>query len=154
MYSITLHAFSNDTNICTCMHLYVRATHTHERKESRSPRMSWSAECLLAAVAHVEEAIVLIFVWLVHTAHQLSCSHSKIAYLKLQQGNQAGQKQPNMQSSPVWGNVLLTNTNSAIPGDRCNLERSMKINCPTGMSHGTRYLQSPLLFSPPNSISF
>lgn len=30
--------------------------------DGESPRMSWSAECLLAAVAHVEEAIVLIFV--------------------------------------------------------------------------------------------
>jgi hypothetical protein len=46
-------------------------------------------------------------------------------------------------SSPVWGRVLFTNTKSAVPGDRCNLERSIEMNCPTGISHGTRYLQSP-----------
>ena len=31
-------------------------------QQSRSPRRSWSTECLLAAVAQVEEAIALIFV--------------------------------------------------------------------------------------------
>jgi hypothetical protein len=35
-----------------------------------------SPKCLLAAVAHVQEAIILIFVGIIHTPHQVSCKNA------------------------------------------------------------------------------
>lgn len=71
-----------------------------------------SPKCLLAAVAHVQEAIILIFVGIIHTPHQVSCLGQSVVHKdeksrslrQMQPGTQYKNELPNWHIT--WNQVL------------------------------------------------